>query len=523
MKSSIFLILCALISFFAEAQNRRPKIVGQLSLSTNEEQSITVLMSDLIVEDKDDWFYPWGFTMHLYEGSNYTLGGNVVTPALDFTGTLTVEVTVNDGKDDSNKYPLKITVNPVNDKPVITGNNSLSIDENQSVTILPDHFKVSDPDDKYPNDFTLTVHSGNNYTFSGNTITPATDFTGVLSVMVTVNDGEVDSEPYGLPVEVKAVNRVPKIVGQANLFVNEDESITIKLTDLTVEDQDSQYPDGFTLSVLAGQNYSVFNATVTPAADFYGKLSIPATVNDGTNTSEPFNLSVNVIGINDAPRITNLETTPMFYPGVSGVTETATIKDVDDDSIMFAEIGIRPEGYQKNGDRLVYTPTGNEKIRGVFDPNTGILTLLGEASAGSYTEAIRSVDYQGPPEATDLKKVIFIHVNDGVSDSETVERSLLSGETSVALDIPTGFTPNGDLANDTWKIIPLKSQEEYGQAQIRVYNKAGTVVYEATGFKDEWDGRLNGELLPADTYFYTIDLNQSTPSGYLRGSVTILR
>ncbi|HEX8038701.1 MAG TPA: gliding motility-associated C-terminal domain-containing protein, partial [Chryseosolibacter sp.] len=300
-------------------------------------------------------------------------------------------------------------------------------------------------------------------------------------------------------------------------------SITIRLADLIVEDQDSPYPSGFTLSILAGQNYSASNATVTPVADFFGKLTIPLTVSDGANTSKPFDLSVSVTPVNDAPRIVNLETTPIPYPGETAVTETLTVKEVDQDSIVFAEVGIRPEGYQMNVDKLVYTPTGNPKIRGVFDPNTGVMTLLGEASPDSYTQAIRSVDYQGPAEGRDIKKVIFIHVSDGVSDSETVERNLVSGKASVALDIPTGFTPNGDLANDTWKIIPLKSEEEFGSARVTVYNKAGAVVYQATGFEKEWDGRLNGELLPADTYFYTIDLKQNAPAGYLRGLVTILR
>jgi len=49
------------------------------------------------------------------------------------------------------------------------------------------------------------------------------------------------------------------------------------------------------------------------------------------------------------------------------------------------------------------------------------------------------------------------------------------------------------------------------------------MVYESIGFESEWDGRLNGELLPADTYFYTIDLNINAPEGYLKGLVTILR
>ena len=122
-----------------------------------------------------------------------------------------------------------------------------------------------------------------------------------------------------------------------------------------------------------------------------------------------------------------------------------------------------------------------------------------------------------------MKKTLFFSVNDGKSDSERVQRDLVFGQAAVSLDIPTGFTPNGDLSNDTWKIIPLKSQEEFSNARIRVYNKAGILVYEAVGFDKEWDGRLNGELLPADTYFYTIDLNMNSPEGYLRGLVTILR
>lgn len=510
-------------SFCAEAQNRKPKITGQIDLSTNEEQSITVLMSDLFVEDKDDWFYPWGFTMQLYPGKDYMLEGDVVTPAPDFSGTLTVEVTVNDGEDNSNKFPLKITVNPVNDKPVITGSSSLSTSENQSLTILPDHLQVNDPDDQYPRDFTLSVHAGNNYTVSGSTITPAPAFTGTLGVNVSVNDGELESDVYVLSVEVKAIDRVPRIVAQANLAVREDESMTIKFSDLTVEDQDSQYPTGFTLAILAGQNYSASSTTVTPAADFFGTLTIPVTVSDGTYTSKPFDLSVSVTPVNDAPRLSNLETTPIPYPGETAVTQTLTVSEVDQDSIVFAEIGIGPDGYQMNVEKLVFTPTGNPNIRGVFDPNTGVMTLLGEASPESYTQAIRSVDYQGPAVATDPAKVIFFHISDGVSDSETVERNLISGQANVALDIPSGFTPNGDQANDTWKIIPLKSEEEFGRARVTVYNKAGAVVYQATGFEKEWDGRLNGELLPADTYFYTIDLKQNTSAGYVRGVVTILR
>jgi gliding motility-associated-like protein len=528
MKFCILVILCFLISFHTGAQgknNKKPKIKGQDALSANEDQSITVLMTHLKVEDPDDWFYPWGFTMKLYPGANYTFDGHVVTPARDFYGELTVQVTVHDGQDESEKYNLLIAVIPVNDKPVITGHESLSTNQNQSITIQLNHLNVTDPDDAYPQDFSLKVHPGNNYSANGHTVTPKTNFSGSLQVTVTVNDGTVDSSPYSLPVQVKVVNHVPQITGQATLHVPEDESITIQFAHLQVVDEDNQYPKGFSINVSSGENYSVKNTTVTPAPDFWGKLSVPVTVNDGKNTSKPYSLSVTVTSVNDTPVISDIETEPILFSASAmsvQVSHSVTVSDVDGDSIMFAEVGLR-EGYQLSADKLVYSPVPSAKIRGVFDPKTGILTLLGQASPASYTTALRSVYFETLTTDPAESKVIFMLVNDGKSSSEIVERRMLAGEAAISLEIPTGFTPNGDRANDTWKIVPLKPEETYAQASIKVYNKKGQLVYESVGFENEWDGRLNGDLLPADTYFYTIDLNTNTPAGYIKGLVTILR
>jgi gliding motility-associated-like protein len=58
---------------------------------------------------------------------------------------------------------------------------------------------------------------------------------------------------------------------------------------------------------------------------------------------------------------------------------------------------------------------------------------------------------------------------------------------------------------------------------IRVYTIRGTVVYEATGLDTEWDGRHRGDVLPTDTYYYTIDLNLPYTNATYKGMVTILR
>lgn len=527
MKSYFLLLILGLCSLQAVAQgnNRKPKIVGQEPIVTNEDESVTILMSHLDVEDPDDWFYPWGFTMQIYPGENYSLQGSIVTPARDFFGTLKVQVTVHDGQDESNRFDLNIVVNPVNDKPVITGQSTLTMNEGETISITPGHLTVVDPDDKYPADFTMKIHAGSNYSVAGTQVTPANGFSGRLSVNVTVHDGSVESEMYALGVTVNAVNRVPEITGQATLQVDEDKSLVIQLTHLTVVDQDNNYPQGFTMNVSSGEHYVVSGTTVTPNANFFGRLTVPVSVNDGKNTSKSFNLSITVTPVNDIPVLSSLETEPLFYGAgdlSAAITQTVVIDEVDGDSIMFAEVGFR-DGYQTNADNLVYTPGVQTGIRAVFDPATGILTLLGQGSPSRYTQALRSVHYESIVPAGGVTKTLYLKVNDGKSDSEMAQRTLVYGEAAVSLDIPTAFTPNGDLSNDTWKIVPLKSEEEFEHASIRIYNKSGILVFEAVGFQNEWDGRLDGELLPADVYFYTIDLNTNTPEGFVKGLVTILR
>lgn len=528
MKSILTIALAFLLAIPALSQpNRKPVITGQQELSVDEDKSIVILMSYLIVVDPDNWLYPWGFTMKLHPGANYTLQDHVVTPAPNFNGTLTVKVTVNDGKSNSNPFNMRITVNPVNDMPVVTGHSDLSISEDQTIAVGLGHLMVVDPDNNYPADFTLTVHSGNNYSTNGNIVTPKPGFTGTLLINVSVNDGTVSSDVFALPVSVKAIDRIPRIVGQSKLEIAEEESLTILLSHLDVVDEDNDYPTGFTLTVAPGQNYLVEGNTVTGASDFSGTLTVPVTVSDGTNTSAPFNLLVIVTPVNDAPVVTELETDPILYNSTSGmalITETLRIQEPDGDSIAFAEIAIELETYQMNVDQLVYTPApGHAGITGTFDTETGVLVLSGPASPERFESAIRSVQYERVSPSNRIRKAISIVVHDGELASEPVVREVLFGKVVVGLDIPSGFTPNGDQANDTWVIIPSSEEEMYSQARVRIYNQNGILVYETVGFNDAWDGTFKGRTLPAGTYFYTIELNIDSPEGYLKGVVTLLR
>ena len=299
-----FLLCLALLPASTFAGPKKPTITGQKAVSTNEDQAFTIRLIDLEVSDPDDFFYPLGFTLKIYDGPNYTFQGSTVTPAPNFSGTLTVKVSVNDGQGESNKYNMLITVNAVNDAPLITGQVSLSTDAATPITLKLADLIVSDVDNAFPTGFTLTVQSGTNYTVSGTTVTPNAGVTGTLLVNVLVNDGVANSPPYNLSITVNASNKKPVITGQIPLTIAKNSTFTVLLSHLTVSDPDNSYPNDFSLIVSAGTNYTVSGVNITPAQNFVGTLSVTVAVNDGSSQSDAFALKIEA---KDALSITSQE------------------------------------------------------------------------------------------------------------------------------------------------------------------------------------------------------------------------
>jgi hypothetical protein len=262
-----------------------PVIDGQVELSVDEDDSITITLDDLEVSDSDS-SYPDNFTLTLQAGSDYTLDGNTVVPDADFYGELSVTATVNDGISDSNSYPLVITVNAVNDAPVIDGQVTLSLESDESLTLTLDDLSVTDPDSSYPDDFTLSVDSGTNYSLEGSaTIVPDEDFDGDLSVPVSVNDGAADSDTYTLLISVTYVNHAP-VANDDTETLSQDSEAT--LIDVLSNDTDS---DDDTLSIsnityTGSSNVSISSDQISyePEAGLSGTESISYTVSDGSLT-----------------------------------------------------------------------------------------------------------------------------------------------------------------------------------------------------------------------------------------------
>jgi len=236
-------------------QNDPPIIDGQLPLEVVEEESLTVSVSDLLVNDPDvDTDYHASFEISLFGGDNYSQSGAVVTPEKDFNGLLRIPTTVSDGAADSQIFQLQINVTPVNDAPDITGQFELSTLERSPLTIGVRDLIIVDPDNN-ESELAITVEDGVGYMRAGNTITPEPGIVGDLMVPVTVSDGEFDSTEFILTVTVlpDAIPPVLTLLGSS------------------------------TVNVTVGSSYRDAGATATDNID--GNLTDRITVDSNVNTS----------------------------------------------------------------------------------------------------------------------------------------------------------------------------------------------------------------------------------------------
>ncbi len=363
--------------------NDLPVITGQRPLSTPEDTRLTLTAANFIITDLDSS----NFSLVIGDGEHYSVDGDSITPAADFVGTLSVPVQVNDGFDNSAVFTASITVTAVNDAPVIVSQQSLAINEDNSLTLDRNMLTIRDVDSSQ---FTLAAANGSNYSVSGLTITPAANFNGVLTVPVTVSDGQATSSSFALQIQVNAVNDAPAVTAQRNLSLAEDSSLVLSVNDFTITDVDSSV---FSLTVLAGDHYDFIGSKIIPAANYFGPLAIKVTVNDGAASSAIFVAQATVTAVNDAPEIigqvlVNIEEEAPFT--LSPVL--LTIRDVDDTEFTLqASTGAN---YSLTGNTL----TPDDNFNGTL--NVAVTVSDGDLTSNTYVLDIQVLPKNDPPVVT---------------------------------------------------------------------------------------------------------------------------
>lgn len=136
-----------------------------------------------------------------------------------------------------------------------------------------------------------------------------------------------------------------------------------------------------------------------------------------------------------------------------------------------------------------------------FDVNT-ITIHLDPSSIGNYEYSLDSLD--GPFQESNF----FDYVQSGI---HTIYINDINGcgmiqEVVVVIGIPKFFTPNADGYNDYWKINGV--DRLFNSKTITfIYDRYGRLITILRGDDTTgWDGTLNGVQMPADDYWYVINL-----------------
>jgi gliding motility-associated-like protein len=105
-----------------------------------------------------------------------------------------------------------------------------------------------------------------------------------------------------------------------------------------------------------------------------------------------------------------------------------------------------------------------------------------------------------PGDVITSSQTIYIY---NATACDTNERSFIVIINNEDYFIPKYFTPNNDGANDVWQVYDRLNLIN----NISIYNRNGKLLKFLPSSTSSWDGTLNGELLPSDSYWYEIILN----------------
>ncbi|MBL0330201.1 MAG: DUF2341 domain-containing protein [Bacteroidetes bacterium] len=141
-------------------------------------------------------------------------------------------------------------------------------------------------------------------------------------------------------------------------------------------------------------------------------------------------------------------------------------------------------------------------------PITGIGTWSILSGSGLFTNINDPGTYTA--NLTGGQNIFLWTISNGACPSSTDEVMITVSE----IQVPNGFSPNGDNINDFFEIPGLG---DFTNVELNVFNRWGNLVYSNPDYKNDWDGNNNsGGRLSDDTYYYILKLSaERTINGYV--------
>jgi hypothetical protein len=251
------------------------------------------------------------------------------------------------------------------------------------------------------------------------------------------NDGPVSIDPGAFITDpdsaelsgatVKFTQSQPPEDDEGNPIGDPVNGFTPAEDELAFEDQNGitgSYNDALGVLTLTGTasvaDYEAAIRSVTYENSSEDPSATPRTlrlqVKDSSGAfSAASNRGLFVTPVNDAPVVTPADGPAGYTEGdpLTAIDSDLTAGDVDDTNIEGGQVRIS-DGFQA-GDELFYVNQAG--ISGVYDTETGVLTLSGTATEAEYQTALRSIQFRGTDDDPVESKTVEYVINDGDLDS----------------------------------------------------------------------------------------------------------
>ncbi len=408
------------VTITINAVNDAPTLIAGQTVSTNEDTPVSFSLNAGSDIENDTLTY--AVVAAPSNGSLSCTGGTsracTYTPSLNYNGSDSFTYKVNDGSLDSNIVTVNITVNAINDAPVMVSDQSFTTNEDTAFSItLSGATDVDLPAQTISYKITTSPTNGtitnciNSSTYTTDiicTYTPNANFNGSDSFTYIANDGLIDATSSSIvSLTINPVNDQPTVPPTQSIATNEDTPITFNLNAGSDIDGDTltyikvTNPASGSVTCAGGTSRS---CTYTPALNYNGVVSFTYKVNDGTIDSANATVSITVNSVNDAPVMaSNQSYSTNDNTALSITLNNAT--DVDGDALTYKIVSGPTNGTLTNcittgsyGTDLTCTYTSNINFHGTdtftFIANDG---LVDAATVETVTITVTDKTPSAPP------------------------------------------------------------------------------------------------------------------------------
>ena len=271
-----------------------------------------------------------------------TQSGNVFTytPVENFNGSDSFTYNINQGTKSADGT-INLTVNPVNDLPVITSATAVTVSENLTSLMA----------------ITATDIDGDTFTYAvagTDASSVSVDTDGVMtfntapdyetktsySISYSVSDG-TETVSQALAISIKDENDIPPTISNLVTSIEIAENTTDVLTVSATDDQDVDLIyslSGADASAFSISSSGVVSFNTAPNFEVKTAYVITISVSDGINVTSA-DLNINITNANDAPVISGLSATYSMVEGNTLISDVLATSDEDADAITLSLSG----------------------------------------------------------------------------------------------------------------------------------------------------------------------------------------